>query len=111
MIQITDKRVLKYFIPPPIHTSIVEYQDINKDKNLRDIVTNYFLEKIIKWIKLDKKFNHLKDKIELLESSKGYNIVYNLLRQYVKSNNCNWYDLRGNKNIIKDYFKYNIGKI
>lgn len=111
MIQITDKRVLKYFIPPPIHTSIVEYQDINKDKNLRDIVTNYFLEKTIKWIKLDKKFNHLKDKIKSLETNKGYTIIYNLLRQYVKSNTSNWYDLKKNKNIIKDYLKYKIGKI
>lgn len=111
MIQINDTRVLKYFIPPPIYTSIVEYQDVNKDKNLRELVTNYFLEKTIKWIDKDKNFKHLQDKLVLLNSSKGYNIIYNLLREYVKSGNHNWYDLRGNSKIIKDYLRYKVGKL
>lgn len=111
MIQINDKRVLKYFIPPPIHTSIIEYQDINKDENLRELVTNYFLKKTIKWINKDSNFNHLKDKSLILNSDKGYKIIYNLLREYVKKGNNNWYDLRSNKEIIKDYLRYKIGKL
>ena len=110
-VQVNDKRVLKYFIPPPVHTSILEYQDVNKDKNLRELVSNYFLKKTIKWIKHNKDFNHLKDKLALLENENGYNIIYNLLREYVKKGNNNWYDLRSNKNIIKDYLRYKIGKL
>ena len=86
-VQVNDKRVLKYFIPPPIHTSIIEYQDVNKDKYLRELVCNYFLTKIIKWIKNNKNFEHLKDKLVILETENGYNIIYNLLREYVKKGN------------------------
>jgi hypothetical protein len=40
-----NKRILKYFIPPPLVTSVVEYQDINKDRHLRENVTKFFLKK------------------------------------------------------------------
>ena len=108
---INDKRVLRYFIPPPIVTSVVEYQDINKDKKLRENITSFFLKKSIKWIKNYKEFDHLKNKINLLESDKGYNIIYNLLREFVKKGENNWFDLRDNYDIIKDYLRYKLGKI
>lgn len=106
-----DKRVLKYFIPPPIYTTVVEYQDINKDKKLRDNVTNFFLTKSIKWIESYKEFNHLKNKLPLLKSDKGYNVIYNLLREFVKKGENNWFDLRDNYDVIKDYLRYKLGKI
>lgn len=71
-----------YFPQPPYVSSVFSYQDINKDYKLREIVTNYFLNKCIQ------KFSNLS------KNDKSYNIIYNLLRKYVKHNNVNWYDLR-----------------
>lgn len=106
-----DERILKYFIPPPIVTNIIEYQDINKDKKLRTDVTNFFLKKSIKWIDHYKEFNNLKNKITLLKSEKGYKIIYNLLRKFIKRGNNKWFDLRSNYEIIKDYLKYELGRL
>jgi len=106
-----NKRILKYFIPPPLVTNVVEYQDINKDKNLRENVTNFFLRKSIKWIKEYDEFSHLKNKLPILNSDKGYNIMYNLLREFVKKGENNWFDLRNHYDVIKDYLRYKLGKI
>jgi len=111
MTTINDKRVLKYFIPPPIITSVIEYQNVNKDERLRKNVTDFFLKKSIKWIEKYKEFEHLKNKLELLKSNKGYNIIYNLLREFVKKGSNNWFDLRENYDVIKDYLRYKLGKI
>ena len=111
MTTINDKRVLKYFIPPPIITNVIEYQDVNKDERLRKNVTDFFLKKSIKWIEKYKEFEHLKTKHNLLKSNKGYNIIYNLLREFVKKGSNNWFDLRENYDVIKDYLRYKLGKI
>ncbi len=111
MATINDKRVLKYFIPPPIITSVIEYQDVNKDKRLRKNVTDFFLKKSIKWIENYSDFKHLENKLQLLKSNKGYNIIYNLLREFVKKGSNNWFDLRDNYDVIKDYLRYKLGKI
>lgn len=111
MSTINDKRILKYFVPPPIVTTVVEYQNINKDENLRKNVTDFFLKKSIKWIENYDEFKHLKNKLELLKSNKGYNIIYNLLREFVKKGSNNWFDLRNNYDVIKDYLRYKLGKI
>ena len=111
MTTINDKRVLKYFIPPPNITSVIEYQNVNKDERLRKNVTDFFLKKSIKWIENYKEFEHLKNKQELLKSTKGYNIIYNLLREFVKKGSNNWFDLRENYDVIKDYLRYKLGKI
>ena len=45
---IKDVRVLKYFVPPPIRTTVIEYQNVDIDPNLRKNVTDFFLNKSIK---------------------------------------------------------------
>ena len=64
-----------------IETSLL-YQNINKDKNLRKKVTNFFLTKINKW---NKKYNY--------NLNYRYNDIYNTLKLLIKKHNYNWYDL------------------
>ena len=105
-------RPLRYFPPPPTDNgTTITYPNVNKDPELRKIVTYYFLKKSIKWINNYKDFNHLKKKLSLLKSNNGYKFIYNLLRKYVNENKVNWYDLKElHYEVIKDYLKYNIGK-
>ena len=107
----SNKRILKYFIPPPIVTNVVEYYDVNSDPRLRKNVTSFFYKKTLKWIKNYNEFSHLKNKLPELESKKGYKIIYNLLREFVKRGENNWFDLRDHYDIIKDYIRYKLGKI
>ena len=93
------------YIPPPLFIrKVIRYQNINKDKNLRNIVTNKFLEEYI--IYLNKKNKQI---INKLNSEEGYDIIYNILRIYVKRYKQNWYDLERQKKsvilFIKKYLK------
>lgn len=95
-----DKLLVKkyYPIPPIIHETIYEYQDINKDMNLRHNVTLFFKEKINKWIKKYPEFEKLKSK------NITYDMIYNILRKIVKKKKLNWYDLRSNSSELRKYF-------
>ena len=53
----------------------------------------------------------MKDKLNILKSDKGYNVIYNLLREFVKKGENNWFDLRNHYDIVKDYLRYKLGKI
>jgi hypothetical protein len=83
-----------YFIPPPFYYGVDVYTNVNIDPNLRQMVTEFFLKKSIKWIKTQPDFSKYKNILELLNSSKGYNIIYNLLREFCHKYNIKWYDLR-----------------
>ena len=48
------------------------------------------LEKSIKWT------NN-----KLLKTNKGYDIIYQILRRFVKNTDTNWYDLKEKKDFIK----------
>ena len=87
-----------YIIPPSVHESVYEYQDINKDMNLRHTVTLFFQEKIKKWINKYQEFKKLKSK------NITYDIIYNTLRKIVKKGKLNWYELRTNSSELKKYF-------
>ena len=101
-------RPLTYFVPPPIITSTLTYQNVNKDPELRKNMTEFFLNKSIKWVTTDKSFKHLKKILHLLKSKDGYKIIYNILRNYINQNEANWYDLKQvHYEIVKDYLKYN----
>ena len=43
----------KYFPPPPVVESTYEYQNVNKDVNLRNNVISFFIQKLIKWYSND----------------------------------------------------------
>lgn len=101
---------LKRYYPVPISLpSIIEYQDVGKDMNLRTEISKYYLEHTIKWIEKD---NKLKKYSKLLKSKEGFEIIYNLLRVYVKNGRANWYDLRDPNNapVIKEYLKYKLSQ-
>jgi len=97
-------KVRRYWPVPPMIRSDYLYQDVNKDVNLRNDVTNFFHRKIIKWINEYPEFKHLHSKKKFLESNEGRIHIYNLLRHFIKKSGINWYDLRDNYSIIKEYF-------
>lgn len=102
---IVEPRIKRYWVPPPIIESVVEYQDVNKDVNLRKDVSDYFYNKVIKWVNTDSDFIELKNKLDFLKSNDGYIKIYNILRKFVKKTEMNWYDLRKHKHLIKNYLK------
>jgi len=108
---IKEKRYLKYFPPPPIISTQFEYQDVNKDSNLRKLITNFYLKKSIKWISTYDEFEHCKKILFKIKSDNGYNIIYNLLKQYIDKNNANWYDLKKSYSNVKDFLRYKLGKL
>ena len=69
---------------------IIKYQNINKDKTLRRITTKLFLDEYRYYLKKNKKYTKYYKKIK---GSNGYEIIYKLLRLYVKRYKKNWYDL------------------
>lgn len=105
------KKPLRYFVPPPFINSVIEYQDINKDPKLREMITNFYYKKIIKWIHNYKEFNHLKNKLKTLESKEGIKIIYRLLHEFIRNSDTNWYDLKDNYIIVKDFLRFKLGKI
>ena len=104
-------KVKNYFVPPPIISTLREGVDINKDPQLRKVVTNFYYKKIIKWMSKYEDFKHTKKNLKKMKSKDGYKITYNLLRKYVKNNNVNWYNLRELLyNSVKDYLRYELAK-
>ncbi len=99
-----NKNVKRYWPPPPIIESSIEYQDVNKNTNLRNTVTDYFVKKILKWIKNDDVFLKFKNMEVVLNTPEGQQIIYKLLRKFVKKTGMNWYDLRTNKDLLRKYF-------
>jgi len=118
-----------YFVPPPVIGSIYKYPNVNKDKSMREYVTNYFRNKINRWLR-ESYYNELKQKFQVknnqvIESSNNktlnkneddliteyiyqnyydYRTTYKLLKSYAKKNKLKWWDLRKNKNYIKIFF-------
>lgn len=91
--------VKKYYpVPPTVHEYVYEYQNLNKDTNLRNAVTKFFQEKVIKWIKKYPEFEFLKSK------NISYDLIYKILRIIVKKKNLNWYELRTNSSKLRKYF-------
>jgi hypothetical protein len=107
---VTYDRPLTYFLPPPIINSSFYYQDINSDYRLREDVTNFFLKKTIKWINTYSEFKNVKYLLPKLKTEEGYELIYNILKQYRRKTDCNWYDLRNNYVLVKDYIKYKLNK-
>jgi hypothetical protein len=107
---ITYDRPLTYFLPPPVINSTFVYQDVNKDPQLRYEVTNFFVNKTIKWIKEYNEFKNVKHLLVKLKTNVGYELIHNILRQFIKKNNCNWYDLRNNYELVKDFIRFRLNK-
>ena len=106
---VSTDRLKRYYPVPLSLPGTIEYQDVGKDMNLRKDISKYYLEKTIEWIEKDKK---LKKYSKLLKSEDGLEVIYNLLRVYVKNGKANWYDLRDPNNapVIKEYLKYKLNE-
>ena len=93
----------RYWPAPALIERVYEYQDINKDVNLRNMVVKYFKEKILEWINNDSDFIRLKSKKHHIESVDGMMELYQLLRHFIKKSGINWYDMRDNMKVVKHY--------
>jgi len=90
--------VKKYYpVPPSKYTVEYEYQNINKDSKLREDITIFFREKILKWII---KYPEFKE----ITLNKNNELIYKILRKIVKKKKLNWYELRSNSPKLKKYF-------
>ena len=98
-----NDKVIKYFITPPIMPSYYEYQDVNKDVELRVDVINFFFKKLLKWVNNDKLFIKYEKHKDNLDNKKTKRKLYKLLRNFIKKSNINWYDLRDNYLLLKEY--------
>lgn len=87
----------KYFPPSPVIETTYEYQDINKDENLRNQVISFFCDKMIKW------FNNDEKKTIFYKSFEGKKKINKILRNFVKIYNFNWYELIDNYKKVKKY--------
>jgi len=107
-----EKRLYSVPIQAP-YTIPTPYQDVGDNPNLQSDVTNFFYIKVLKWIKEQPDFKHLKKHLTFLNGTKGKVYIYDMLRLFVKYSKANWYDLRDDINytIIKKYLKKKIGNI
>ena len=69
------------------------------------------MKKTIKWINNYSEFNNSTQLLPKMKTNIGYKIIYNILRQFIKKNNCNWYDLRNNYELVKDFIRYKLNKL
>ena len=100
----------KYY-QPRLTIQSYKYQDVNNDSNLQQKETFYFLDKTIDWIKNDKSFKKLKVFKRHLNGPDGYNIMYKLLKLFVRRGDTNWYDLKIQQSLVKDYIKHKLTKL
>ena len=98
-----QKKWMNYFIPPPFITETYSYQNVNKDPNLRESITIFYYNKVIKWIEKSSEFKKYKSKVPFMKTKKGYIHVYKLLRSFVKRYDSNWYDLKKQYDNVKEY--------
>ena len=88
----------RYWPVPPVTPAVYEYQNVNKDVNLRKNVTQFFHHKVLKWMKTESKL-----KSKSLNSIDGQMYIYHLLKLFIRKSRINWYDLRDNYSLIKEY--------
>jgi hypothetical protein len=103
----------KFYPPPLFIPSVTEYQDVGKNMELREQVTNFFYNDIQKSLIEDKSFKNKQKYLKIIKSKQGYKYIYYLLRLFVKKSNANWYDLRDSYNygIVKDFLRFKIGSV
>lgn len=96
------KETRRYWPVPPVVEGEYNYEDVNKDPKLRENVTKFFYNKVLKWIEKDPKYMNLKSIKTLLEKH-GKRYIYNILRRFVKKSKLNWYNLKDEYKFIKKY--------
>lgn len=97
-----------YFPAPPVILSYREYQNVNADKRLQNMVTEKFLKKLKIWLKEDPKFKSVKKFKKIIDSDEGYDVIHNILRILVKRGRTNWYDLDLQQGLVKKYILFKL---
>lgn len=101
----------RYYPPPAYIYSSYQYQDVGADMRYRTEITKFFQQKVLKWIQSYKEFSHLKKHYDFINSKQGLVYIYNLLKLFCKKSNINWFDLRDNYNVVKDFLRFKIGNV
>mgnify|MGYP006420010327 CR=1 FL=1 len=101
-----------YFPAPPIILSHHKYQNVNADTNLQKMVTSNFYNCMKNiWLKEDSFKSLNKIFKQLKKKNTGYQIIYKLLRLYVKKYNQNWYDLELQTYNVKKFVLYKLQEL
>ncbi len=100
-----------YYPPPAYIPSYYQYQNVNADKDLQYKVTIFFLDETIDWLENDKTFKSVKKYLKYIKSDQGYEIIHKLLRLMVRNGSTNWYDLKLQYDLVKDFIKYKLNKL
>lgn len=101
----------RYWPVPSVMPSVFEYQNVNNNLTLRKDVTAFFHKKVLKWINTETAYKKFKSKEQFLESIDGQMHIYALLRKFIKHSGINWYDLRDNYALIKDFLASELNKL
>lgn len=97
-----------YFPAPPVILSYREYQNVNADKKLQNMVTEKFLKKLKVWLKEDPKFKSVKKFKKIIDSDEGYDVIHYILKILVKRGRTNWYDLDLQQGLVKKYILFKL---
>jgi hypothetical protein len=86
------------------------YQNINSNPRIKKEITDFFYNKVIKWINSDDDFKQYKHGKFVSSSSIDKEIyIYKLLKHLIKKTNLKWYELRDyNYKFVKKYFSKNL---
>ena len=106
-----DLQILYEYNLRNLYSTPYSYQDVNADKKLQYSITDYFLEKTIDWMKHDKSFKKVKQYLRYLTGPDGEEIMHKILRLFVKKGETNWYDLKIQKSLVKDYIRHRLAKL
>ena len=105
---ITDSGEQLYFPAPPYILTYRQYQNVNADKRLQDMVTKKFLKKLKVWLKNDTSYKSVKKFNKIIDKDEGYDIVHYILRILVKRGRTNWYDLDLQEGLVKKYILFKL---
>ena len=93
----------EYIKLPTFIRKITKYQNVNVDPKLRDKVITFFKKEYIEYLKKSKNKN-INVYLPEIKGKHGYNIIYNLIKLYVKKTGDNWYDLKGKNRLVINFF-------
>ena len=99
-----------YFPPPPFILTYRQYQNVNADKKLQNMVTKKFLKKLKGWLNNDSQFKSVKKFKKIIDKDRGYDVVHCILKILVKKGRTNWYDLDLQETLVKKYILFKLKK-
>ena len=92
------------YYQPTYIPSYHKYQNVNADRELQEMVTNFYLDETIEWLTQEKSFRSAKKHLKAIKGTNGYDIIQSILKLYIRKTGANWYDLKRDYASVKDYF-------